>query len=262
MSVQDQIKVFTDYLVQNQIQVNTIWLDIEKEDSACRSWMRNSQGNFGLAQLWVAEVRKDMQSGRKWGIYAGNSGWAGCVSKCPRKYKETNNSYLFIYTFSFLGAKLTSPHRWANIFGSNDVHIAPDLPLWVRQSDLDPRLEIYSPQIGGWDFATAKQWNTSGPDAPIAVEGCGGSVDFDTFAYQMDFQIPAHHLGPQSCKTTVDGLRYRTCANTSASCVVIGEYPIGTMVGLSCQVVGERIVGDWTTRYAMNDLGKVNDCHG
>jgi hypothetical protein len=129
----------------------------------------------------------------------------------------------------------------------------------VVQSDLDPRLDIYSPHIGGWDFATAKQWNTSSPDAPISVEGCGGSVDFDTFAYQMDFQIPAHHLGPQTCKTTVDGLRYRTCANTSASCVVMGEYPIGTMVGLSCQVVGEKIVGDWTTRYVMNDREKVND---
>ena len=99
MSVQDQIKVFTDYLVQNQIQVNTIWLDIEKEDSACRSWMRDSQGKFGLAQLWVTEIRKDMQSGRKWGIYAVNSGWTGYVSKCPRKYKKTNDSYLFICIF-------------------------------------------------------------------------------------------------------------------------------------------------------------------
>jgi len=65
--------------------------------------------------------------------------------------KRTTLIYLYVYFnfyyifSSFLGTKLTSPHRWANIFGSNDVKIAPDLPLWVRQSDLDPRLEIYSP---------------------------------------------------------------------------------------------------------------------
>jgi hypothetical protein len=60
---------------------------------------------------------------------------------------------------------------------------------------------------------------------------------------------PSSSLGPSSCKTTGDGLRYRVCPNTSASCPAMGQYPIGTLVYFACYTDGEEINGDWDTRY-------------
>jgi hypothetical protein len=46
-----------------------------------------------------------------------------------------------------------------------------------------------------------------------------------------------------TCKTTADGVRYRTCASTS--CTAVGQYPIGKSVTFTCWKYGECINGDW-----------------
>jgi hypothetical protein len=92
----------------------------------------------------------------------------------------------------------------------------------------------------------AKQWATESTTA-IPADNCRGSVDLDSFdpAYQPVVSSPESGLGsPLSCKTTVDGLRYRVCAYTSANCPAMGQYPLDTLVDFICQTPGDPISGD------------------
>jgi hypothetical protein len=140
------------------------------------------------------------------------------------------------------------------MFGSHDKDIASDLPLWVVEDDSDPDLlQITQPLIGGWKSAVGKQWKTQTDKDPlIHADPCSGSVDLDSFALS-ELPIassPTGGLGQlSSCITTADGVRYRLCPNTGASCVAVGQYPIGTSVDFVCQTPGEQINGGWSTRY-------------
>lgn len=56
-------------------------------------------------------------------------------------------------------------------------------------------------------------------------------------------------LGPATCVTTSDGVRYRTCPNTSANCPAMGQYPVSSHVSFECYTQGEQENGNWDTRY-------------
>jgi hypothetical protein len=143
-----------------------------------------------------------------------------------------------------------SLHSWGQIFGNPNEAVAADMPLWVTQNDYDPHLGKFTP-FGGWRFATGKQWNIStNYMLPNPTGPCGGDVDQDTFAFQQDdIQIPSQKLGPKSCKTTIDGLRYRTCPYTTSNCVAMGQIPLGMVVSFTCQTHGQLISGNWNTEY-------------
>ena len=148
------------------------------------------------------------------------------------------------------------PHRdiWKQIFGSNDVEIASNLPLWISEDDYnDDPLAYQKPLIGNWKSVVGKQWRLQTQNDPnVSPDPCKGSVDLDSFAL-TEVPIDPSALTPPShmfsCKTTVDGLRYRLCPNTTLSCTAVGQYPIGTMVDFTCQTMGEPINGDWDTKY-------------
>jgi hypothetical protein len=199
-----------------------------------------------LARNWIDAVRKDMNlpnfSGRRWGIYARYERYVINIDKIQKSFQ-----------FVFCTVNPLSPHSWNTIFGDPNVIVAPDLPLWVSQVNkpLDPHLETYKP-FGGWEFATIRQWNIStDSNRPNPARPCGGDVDQDTFKFQLE--IPSHKQGPQTCKTTADGLRYRTCQTTKPStgpnCVAMGQFPLGKMVSFTCKTEGQPINGDWNTKY-------------
>jgi hypothetical protein len=134
------------------------------------------------------------------------------------------------------------------------VDIASTLPLWVAQDfpEADPSPIQYAPLIGGWKYATGRQWKTETKDTcVIHAPPCNGSVDLDSFlpssVNSVDIGLPDPPIQGYSCQTTADGLRYRTCANTTSSCPVVGRYPVGTLVEFKCQALGESITGDWIT---------------
>jgi hypothetical protein len=76
--------------------------------------------------------------------------------------------------------------QWVAMFGSHDVDIASDLPRWVAQDDWDPNLSDVAPLIGGWTFATGKQYNISVAGSTDAADPCMGVVDLDSFAASVE----------------------------------------------------------------------------
>jgi hypothetical protein len=95
-----------------------------------------------------------------------------------------------------------------------------------------------------------KQWMKNTRAAP-----CNGNVDLDSFSFSSVKEVASGPPNPPvqgySCKTTGDGLRYRLCPSTDASCTPMGQYPIGTMVEFKCSVPsddGKIINGDWNTK--------------
>lgn len=240
-SADAQLNQFTSYLDQWKIQVNTIWLDIEQTEKVCNSWhMGNTSTNLQLAQEWITAIRKDSaKPGRtwRWGIYAPNSQY---VRAYPKK--------------RFAQANASSRQKWASLFGSGNVPIAPDLPFWAVDNGNGPDPSRISPLVGGWTHVAAVQWDTEIPGGPaIPAAPCyGSSVDLDSFdpASQPIVSSPTSTLGHfPSCKTTADGLRYRLCAYATESCPAMGQYAIGTLVDFTCKVTGEQIYGDWNTKY-------------
>lgn len=135
---------------------------------------------------------------------------------------------------------------WGEIFGSSGTEIATDLPLWIVQDGGDPDLSKHYPLIGGWPYATGKQWNLQTDAYP-----CGGTVDLDSFALSDEPKVLSTGSGLgqlSSCKTTSDGLKYRSCPKISTDCVAMGQYPIGTSVDFICKTPGDQVFGDWSTK--------------
>lgn len=50
-------------------------------------------------------------------------------------------------------------NQWAQMFGSKNVDIASDLPLWAVQDDDVPGVNTVTALMGGWQKAYAKQYN-------------------------------------------------------------------------------------------------------
>jgi hypothetical protein len=80
---------------------------------------------------------------------------------------------------------MSSPrNQWAQLFGTRDAAIAPDLPLWAVQADGNPDFSITN-LMGGWTSAIAKQYRpgyfVNEQYVKISADPCNGSVDLDTF---------------------------------------------------------------------------------
>jgi hypothetical protein len=113
-----------------------------------------------------------------------------------------------------------------------------------------PRLSV---EIAGHKFVptlTGEQLGSLNKVGLARVYNVRGSSAVQTIdSYQPHgLTVPALP-GPRSCKTTGDGVRYRTCPNTTQSCPAMGQYPIGTLVDFTCQTTGEQINGNWNTKY-------------
>lgn len=152
-----------------------------------------------------------------------------------------------------------TPHRekWTELFGSN-VALAPDLPFWGTDNlRNDPSLATYTrPIVGGWPRMVAKQYNTQdttkGDAGKITADGCGFSVDLDSFdpSYEQIAVSTGQGSGqPQPCTTTADGLRYRTCPHANDNCPAMGQYTLGASINFICETGGDLIPGDWSTKY-------------
>jgi len=75
--------------------------------------------------------------------------------------------------------------QWADLFGTRNATIAPDLPLWAVQDDQNPDFDLKE-LMGGWTSAIAKQYNIGyfdkeGEYIMVHADPCGGNVDLDTF---------------------------------------------------------------------------------
>ncbi|KAI5460878.1 glycoside hydrolase superfamily [Mariannaea sp. PMI_226] len=88
-----------------------------EKDSVCNGWNYGSAGNLAQAQSLVSALRS---SGFVFGIYS-------------------------------------SPGEWGNIFGSQSVVLANDVPLWFATFDGVETLNMKSP-FGGWTKAYGKQY--------------------------------------------------------------------------------------------------------
>lgn len=148
--------------------------------------------------------------------------------------------------------------KWKDLFGDSSHPIATHLPFWAADNTgNDPSMLTYMrPLVGGWQNIVAKQYFTQDPTlgdkGKIQAAGCGTSVDLDSFdpAYQQLISSGGSGLGqPQPCKTTGDGLRYRTCPHVTANCVAMGQYSLGTLVDFICQTPGDPVTGNWNTKY-------------
>jgi len=103
------------------------------------------------------------------GIYAPDVGYVILDSSCPKTYSR------YISNASHRG-------QWAAMFGSYDVDIASDLPLWVAQDDWDPNVSNVVLLMGGWTFVTGKQCNISVAGSAVTAGLCMGMVDLDSSA--------------------------------------------------------------------------------
>ncbi|CEJ80053.1 hypothetical protein VHEMI00258 [[Torrubiella] hemipterigena] len=86
-------------------------------DRICNPWNYGSQGNIAEAKKIIQAVR---DTKKDFGIY-------------------------------------TSASKWVNIFGSKNVVLANDVPLWFAKFDNVETLDLVSP-FGGWTKADAKQY--------------------------------------------------------------------------------------------------------
>jgi hypothetical protein len=68
------------------------------------------------------------------------------------------------------------------MFGSYDVNIASDPPLWVAQDDWDPNVSNVVLLMAGWTFVTGKQCNISAAGSTVTAGLCMGMVDLDSSA--------------------------------------------------------------------------------
>lgn len=67
-----QVKLLTDAIAANKMNIGTIWLDIEK-DNVCNPWDYGAAGNLAEAKKLVAALKA---SGHKWGVYSTPGEWA------------------------------------------------------------------------------------------------------------------------------------------------------------------------------------------
>ena len=67
-----QVKLLTDAIAADKMNIGTIWLDIEK-DKTCNPWDYGAAGNLAEAKKLVAALKG---SGHKWGIYSTPGVWA------------------------------------------------------------------------------------------------------------------------------------------------------------------------------------------
>ena len=89
-----------------------------EQDSVCNPWNYGAAGNLAQAKELIAAARV---SGLAFGVYS-------------------------------------SPGEWANIFGSDSVVVANDLPLWFATFDDDDSSLALRTPFGGWTTAFGKQY--------------------------------------------------------------------------------------------------------
>ncbi|TEY78208.1 hypothetical protein BOTCAL_0051g00260 [Botryotinia calthae] len=121
-SVNTQMTEYLKVISDNNMDIHTLWLDIEPtsvSNSPCNAWNLGAAANENLARQWVAAMKA---TGLKWGIYANGNQWSG-------------------------------------IFASKSTDIGSDLPLWAVQEDYKEGANTVTTFMGGWTKAAAKQYS-------------------------------------------------------------------------------------------------------
>lgn len=113
-----QVSEMENYISNNGLSINNIWLDIEPTSGTCNAWNLGASANTALAKQYTALAR---QSNYQWGVYA-------------------------------------NANQWSGIFGSTSVDVGSDLPFWAVQDDGTPGVNTVTNFCGGWTTAYAKQY--------------------------------------------------------------------------------------------------------
>ncbi|KAM0160842.1 hypothetical protein ACHAQE_004436 [Botrytis cinerea] len=121
-SVDTQMAEYLKVISDNNMDIHTLWLDIEPtsvSNSPCNAWNLGAAANEKLAKQWVTAMKA---TGLKWGVYANGNQWSG-------------------------------------IFASRSTDIGSDLPLWAVQEDYKEGVNTVTTFMGGWTKAVAKQYS-------------------------------------------------------------------------------------------------------
>lgn len=103
-----------------------------EKDNICNPWDYGAEGNLAEAKKIVEALEA---SGKKWGVYS-------------------------------------TPGEWSNVFGSYDVELAKDAPLWFATFDDAETLDMKTP-FGGWTEAAGHQYTD---------QSSSGQFDLNVFA--------------------------------------------------------------------------------
>jgi hypothetical protein len=117
-AIETQIDEFVSFIGEHDMDIDTLWFDIEPTTGVCNAWTEGAARNEATAKQWVAALKG---TGLKWGIYANGN-------------------------------------QWTSMFASRDTDVASDLPLWAVQFDKKPGVESVHTFMGGWTSSVGKQY--------------------------------------------------------------------------------------------------------